>query len=198
MISYDSEFDRSEFDRSEFDRSELDGRAQAARRARGPHRLACAALVASALVVAGCSTSHKAAKAPSSGPASGLGSGSAAPLSSGPAGGSLPASQAASSSDAGSISSTAAVPALVANIEAPATKAGFTIKLHRGSIVKVNPQQPKAGSPVTFVVEPATSKVLSPVPGNAGYYTGAVDGVANVKVSQGGAVIGTLAITVWG
>jgi hypothetical protein len=160
--------------------------------------LACATLVASTLVVAGCSTSHKAAKAPSSAPASGLGSGSAAPLSSAAAGGSLPASPAASSSDAGSISSTAAVPALVANIEAPATKAGFAIKLHRGSVIKVNPQQPKAGSPITFVVDPVTSKVLSPVPGNPGYYTGAVDGVANVKVSQGGSVIGTIAITVWG
>jgi hypothetical protein len=167
-------------------------------RGRRPRRLAAVALAASALVLAGCTTSHKAATSPSSASGSALVSGSAAPLSSGAGGASLPASPAAGSSDAGSISSTAATPALVANIEAPATKAGFTIRLHRGSIVKVNPQQPKAGSPITFVVEPASTKVLNPVPGNAGYYTGAVDGVANVKVTQGGAVIGTLAITVWG
>lgn len=117
-----------------------------------------------------------------------------APLSSGPAASSSVASPVATASEPVS-----SVPpgVLIANIEAPATKAGFKVRLHKGSILKVNPVQPKAGSPLSFALDPAGSKLLVPIVGSDGYFTGAANGVVTVKVSQGGAVIGTLAVTVW-
>jgi hypothetical protein len=86
----------------------------------------------------------------------------------------------------------------VANIEAPATKSGFQIRLHRGSILKVDPQQAKAGSTIAFVLVPAGSSLVTPIAGFPGYYTGAADGVVNITVTQDGAAIGSLSVTVWG
>ncbi len=87
---------------------------------------------------------------------------------------------------------------LIANIQAPATKGGFQIRLHRGSILQVTVPQAKAGTPVTFTLVPATSTSLTPIAGHDGYFNGAQDGVVNVTVTQGGAAIGTLSVTVWG
>jgi len=87
---------------------------------------------------------------------------------------------------------------LVPNIEAPATKGGFQIRLHRGSTLKVEVPQAKAGTAVIFGLVPTTSTFLTPIAGQAGYFTGADDGVVNVTVTQGGVAIGTLSVTVWG
>jgi hypothetical protein len=86
----------------------------------------------------------------------------------------------------------------VANIEAPATKSGFQIRVHRGSILKVDVPQAKAGTPITFTLIPASAQFITPLAGANGFFTAASDGVVNVSVSQGGAAIGTLSVTVWG
>ena len=70
--------------------------------------------------------------------------------------------------------------------------------MHKGSIIKVNAQQPPAGATLTFTVNPATSKTLTPVADHPGYFKGAVDGLAVVSVSAGSTSLGTIAITVWG
>jgi hypothetical protein len=87
---------------------------------------------------------------------------------------------------------------VTANIEAPATKAGFKIRVHRGQILKVNAPQANPNLQLTFALDPAATRALSPIPNANGFYTGAVDGVVTVKVSQAGAVVGTIAVTVWG
>jgi hypothetical protein len=112
----------------------------------------------------------------------------------------FPASPLASAESSLATPVSSAVPGapLVANIEAPATKGGFQIRLHRGSTLKVDASQAKAGTPVTFALVPATSTFLTPIAGHDGFYTGAADGVVNVTVMQGGAAIGTLSVTVWG
>jgi len=86
----------------------------------------------------------------------------------------------------------------VSNIEAPATKAGFRIRVHRGLILKVDVPQAKAGTPITFTLIPASAQFITPIAGANGYYTAASDGVVNVSASQGGAALGTLSVTVWG
>jgi hypothetical protein len=70
--------------------------------------------------------------------------------------------------------------------------------LHRGSILKVDPQQPKSGSTIAFVIVPAGSSLVTPISGLPGYFTGAADGVVNITVTQDGAAIGSLSVTVWG
>ena len=180
-------------------------RPLAARGARGPRLALVAAgtVVASVTFLAGCTAAKKsAAPEPSSGPAS-------AAVSSG---GSAPASSAAASSALFSASApaspTAALPTPVssivpggppvANIEAPATKTGFQIRVHRGSILKVDVPQAAAGTPVTFTLIPASAQFITPLAGENGYFTAAADGVVNVSASQGGAALGTLSVTVWG
>jgi hypothetical protein len=127
-------------------------------------------------------------------------------------GGSAPASSAAASSGLFSASAPAspsaplaspvssAVPgaAPVANIEAPATKTGFQIRVHRGSVLKVDVPQAAAGTPVTFTLIPASAQFITPLAGANGFFTAASDGVVNVSVSQGGPALGTLSVTVWG
>jgi hypothetical protein len=160
------------------------------------------AFVACAAILAACSSTHKTATPPSSASApasSAFSSGPAAPLSSIPIT-AFPASPLASSASALPTPVSSAVPGapLVANIEAPAIKAGFQVRLHKGSTLKVDAPQAKAGTPVTFALVPATSTFLTPIAGQDGFYTGAEDGVVNVTVMQGGAAIGTLTVTVWG
>jgi hypothetical protein len=171
----------------------------------GPASLqsAAAAVVAfgvAAAVLAGCTASHNSATAPSSAPQSSpLSSGPAAALSSVPIT-AFPASPLASAASSLSTPVSSEVPgaALVANIEAPANKGGFQIRLHRGSTLKVDVPQAKAGTAVTYGLVPATSTFLTPIAGHDGFYTGADDGVVNVTVTQGGVAIGTLSVTVWG
>jgi hypothetical protein len=166
-------------------------------------RSASAAVVSVAVLpvifLVGCTSAHPNATTPSSAPASGLASssGPATPLSSAPASPSAAVSSAASSLPT-PVSSAVPGAAPVANIEAPATKSGFQIRLHRGSILKVDPQQPKAGSTIAFVLVPAGSSLVTPISGFPGYFTAAADGVVNVTVTQDGAAIGTLSVTVWG
>jgi hypothetical protein len=158
------------------------------------------AFVGAAAVLAGCTSSHKSATAPSSAPQSSpLSSGPSAPLPSVPIT-AFPASPLASAEASLPTPVSSEVPgaALVANIEAPATKGGFQIRLHRGLTLKVDVPQAKAGTAVTFGLVPATSTFLMPVAGHDGFYTGADDGVVNVTVTQGGVAIGTLSVTVWG
>ncbi|HTC69055.1 MAG TPA: hypothetical protein VK662_05745, partial [Acidothermaceae bacterium] len=160
------------------------------------------AFVGAAAVVASCSSSHKTATPASSAPApasSALSSGPSEALSSVPIT-AFPASPLASAASSLPPPVSSEVPGapLVANIEAPAIKAGFQVRLHKGSIIKVDAPQAKAGTPVTFALVPATSTFLTPIAGQDGYYTGAADGVVNVTVMQGGAAIGTLTVTVWG
>jgi hypothetical protein len=160
------------------------------------------AFVGAAAVLAACSSTHKTATPPTSASAiasSAFSSAPSAPLSSVPIT-AFPASPLASeaSSLASPVSSEVPGAPLVANIEAPATKTGFKIRLHKGSILKVDVPQAKAGTPVTFAMVPATSTYLTAIPGQDGFYTGAEDGVVNVTAMQGGAAIGTLSVTVWG
>jgi hypothetical protein len=162
-----------------------------------PMLSASAAVVLSALFLAGCSSSHPNAAPPSSAPGSVASSGSAAPLSSAP-GSAGPVVSSPAASLPPPVSSAVPGAAPVANIEAPATKAGFQIRLHRASILKVDPQQAKTGSTIAFALVPAGSNVLTPVSGFVGYFTGSSDGVVNVTVTQDGAAIGTLSVTVWG
>jgi hypothetical protein len=86
----------------------------------------------------------------------------------------------------------------VANIEAPATKSGFQIRVHRGSILKVDVPQAPAGAALTFTLIPASAQFITPVAGANGYFTAASDGVVNVSAAQGGTALGTLSVTVWG
>jgi hypothetical protein len=151
------------------------------------------------IFLAGCTSSHPNATAQSSAPGSGAASssGPATALSSAPVSAS-PAVSSAAASLPPPISSAVPGAAPVANIEAPATKSGFQIRLHRGSILKVDPQQAKAGSTIAFALVPAGSSLVTPVSGFPGYYTGAADGVVNITVTQDGAAIGSLSVTVWG
>jgi hypothetical protein len=157
------------------------------------------AFVGAAAVLAGCSSSHSSATAPSTAPQSSpLSSGPSAPLSSVPIT-AFPASPLASAASLPTpVSSEVPGAPLVANIEAPATKGGFQIRLHRGSTLQVEVPQAKAGTAVTFGLVPASSTFLMPIAGHDGFYTGADDGVVNVTVTQGGVAIGTLSVTVWG
>jgi hypothetical protein len=169
----------------------------------GSIRSAAAVLVAfvgSAAVLAGCTSSHPSAAAQSSAPASSAPvSSPAAAFSSVPIS-AFPASPLASAdpSLASPVSSQVPGAALIANIEAPATKGGFQVRLHRGSTLKVTVPQAKAGTPVVFTLIPTTATFLTPIAGHDGYFSGAQDGVVNVTVTQGGAAIGTLSVTVWG
>jgi hypothetical protein len=161
------------------------------------------AFVGSAAVLAGCTSTHKSATTPPSSASapesSAFSSGPAAPLSSVPIT-AFPASPLASSASALPTPVSSEVPGapLVANIEAPAIKAGFQVRLHKGSTLKVDAPQAKAGTPVTYALVPATSTFLTPIAGQDGFYTGAEDGVVNVTVMQGGTALGTLTVTVWG
>ena len=159
--------------------------------------------MASVTFLAGC-TSAKPTAAPTS---SVLESGAVS------SGASAPASSAAAASSGGAVAPTpfasaSALPSPVssavagapptANIEAPATKAGFQIRVHRGSILKVDVPQAAAGTPLTFTLVPASAQFITPIAGFNGYYNASSDGVVNVSVSQGGPSLGTLSVTVWG
>jgi hypothetical protein len=177
-------------------------RPLAARSARGPRLavLAAGTVVASVTFLAGCTAAKSTATSSSSALASGaVSSGASAPASSAAASSAVTSASALASPSAPLPSPvSSAAPSLVANIEAPATKAGFKIRVHRGSILKVDAQQPKAGTPITFTLIPASAQFITPIAGANGYFTAASDGVVNVSVSQGGAAIGTLSVTVWG
>jgi hypothetical protein len=180
-------------------------RSLAARGARGPRLAVVAAgtVVASATFLAGCTAAKSTATPPSSALASGaLSSGASAPASSAAAPSGLASISAFASPSAplsSAVSSAAAGATLpVANIEAPATKTGFQIRVHRGSILKVDVPQSKAGTAITFALIPASAQFITPIDGANGYFTAASDGVVNVSVSQGGAALGTLSVTVWG
>lgn len=177
-----------------------------ARGARGPRLAVVAAgtVVASVTFLAGC-TAAKSTATPSSSsvlvsPA--VSSGASAPASSGAAassGLSSPTPFASSSAALPSpVSSAVAGASPVANIEAPATKTGFQIRVHRGSILKVDVPQAAAGTPLTFTLVPASAQFITPLAGANGYFTATSDGVVNVSVSQGGPSLGTLSVTVWG
>jgi hypothetical protein len=164
-------------------------------------QLAPVALVAGTLLLAGCTSSHSTAGVRASAPpVTAVGSGSVAPLSSGPASGSAVASAVASAavSSTGGASSAATPAPPVANIEAPAPKAGFQIRVHRGLLLKVNVPQAKAGSTLAFALSPSSSTSLKPLAGHDGYFMGAADGVVKVQVSQDGVAAGSLTVTVWG
>ena len=166
-------------------------------------RSAAAVVVAfsgSAAVLAGCTSSHHSATAPSSAVASSALASSPAPALSSVPITAFPASPLASAdaSLASPVSSEVPGASLIANIEAPATKGGFQIRLHRGSTLKVDVPQAKAGTPVVFTLVPAPSTFLTPIAGHDGYFSGAQDGAVNVTVTQGGVAIGTLSVTVWG
>lgn len=174
-----------------------------ARGARGPRlALVAAGTVVAVTFLAGCtSTKKSAAPEPSSGPVSAaVSSGASAPASSAAASSALFSASAPASPTAALASpvSSAAPGPPVANIEAPATKTGFQIRVHRGSILKVDVPQAKAGTPVTFNLIPASAQFITPLAGENGYFTAASDGVVNVSASQGGAALGTLSVTVWG
>jgi hypothetical protein len=176
-----------------------------ARGARGPRLALVAAgtVVASATFLAGCSAAKSTATSSSSAIASGaLSSGASAPASSPAAASSglLSASAAVSPSAALASPVSSAVPGAppVANIEAPATKTGFQIRLHRGSILKVDVPQAPAGATLTFTLIPASAQFITPLAGENGFFTGTSDGVVNVSASAGGAALGTLSVTVWG
>ena len=153
-----------------------------------------------ALVLTGCTGGHKKATALS--PIAPVSSGSApvAVSSAAVASGSAPASSAAPTAAASSTAPVSSLPpgVITAEIEAPATKAGFQIRLHRGSTIKVDAQQAPAGATLTYTVSPASAKTLTPVADHPGFYEGAVDGLAVVSVSAGSTALGTIAITVWG
>ncbi len=152
-----------------------------------------------ALALTGC-TGHKKATALSSVSPVASGSAPVAVSSGAVASGSAPASSAVPTAAASSTAPVSSLPpgVITAEIEAPATKAGFQIRLHRGSTIKVGAQQAPAGATLTFTVSPATAKTLTPVADHPGFYKGAVDGLAVVSVSAGSTALGTIAITVWG
>jgi hypothetical protein len=177
-----------------------------ARGARGPRLALVAAgtIVASVTFLAGCTAAKSTATPPSSAlDSAAVSSGASAPASSPAAAASsglFSASAPASPSAALASPVSSAVPGAppVANIEAPATKTGFQIRVHRGSILKVDVPQAAAGKPITFTLVPASAQFITPLTGSAGYFTAASDGVVNVSVSQGGPSLGTLSVTVWG
>ena len=179
-------------------------RPLAPRGARGPRLALVAAgtVVASVTFLAGCSSTKSTATSSSSGPASAaVSSGGSAPASSAAASSALFSASAPASPSAAvatPVSSAAPGGGPVANIEAPATKTGFQIRVHRGSILKVDVPQAKAGTPITFNLIPASAQFITPLAGANGYFTAASDGVVNVSASQGGAALGTLSVTVWG
>ena len=179
-------------------------RPLAARGARGPRLALVAAgtVVASVTFLAGCTAAKSTATPSSSGPASAaVSSGASAPASSAAASSALfSASAPASPTATLPTPVSSAVPGAppVANVEAPATKTGFQIRVHRGSILKVDVPQAAAGTPVTFTLIPASAQFITPLAGANGYFTAASDGVVNVSASQGGAALGTLSVTVWG
>lgn len=176
-----------------------------ARGARGPRLafVAAGTVVASATFLAGC-TAAKSTATPSSSSvlaSAAVSSGASAPASSAAAssGFSSPSPFASSSAALPSpVSSAVAGASPVANIEAPATKTGFQIRVHRGSILKVDVPQAAAGTPITFTLVPASAQFITPLAGANGYFTATSDGVVNVSVSQGGPSLGTLSVTVWG
>ena len=155
---------------------------------------------AAALALTGCTGGHKKATELSSVSPVASGSAPVAVSSAAVASGSAPASSAAptAASSAPEPVSSLAPGVIIAEIEAPATKAGFQIRLHRGSTIKVDAQQAPAGATLTFTVNPAAAKTLTPIADHPGYYKGAVDGLAVVSVSAGSTALGTIAITVWG
>jgi hypothetical protein len=175
-----------------------------ARSARGPRLAVVAAGTVVALVtfLAGCTAAKPTATSSVSAIASSaLSSGASAPASSAAASSALFSASAPASPSAAlasPVSSGVAGAPPVANIEAPATKTGFQIRVHRGSILKVDVPQAKAGTPITFTLIPASAQFITPISGFNGYYNAASDGVVNVSVSQGGPALGTLSVTVWG
>jgi hypothetical protein len=179
-------------------------RPLAARGARGPRLALVAAgtVVASAAFLAGCTAAKSTATASSSAIASAaVSSGASAPASSAAAAsGFVSPTPLASPSVplASPVSSAVAGSSPVANIEAPATKSGFLIRVHRGSILKVDVPQSAAGAAITFTLIPASAQFITPLAGANGFFTAVSDGVVNVTASQGGAALGTLSVTVWG
>ena len=179
-------------------------RPLAPRGARGPRLALVAAgtVVASVTFLAGCTAAKSTATPSSSGPASAaVSSGASAPASSAAASSALFSASAPASPTAAlpsPVSSAAPGAGPVANIEAPATKTGFQIRVHRGSVLKVDVPQAKAGTPISFTLIPASAQFITPLAGANGYFTAASDGVVNVSASQGGAALGTLSVTVWG
>lgn len=164
--------------------------------------VAAGTVVASVTFLAGCTAAKSTATPPSSALASGaVSSGASAPASSAAASSGLSSPTPFASSSpalASPVSSAVAGAPPVANIEAPATKSGFQIRVHRGSILKVDVPQAAAGTPITFTLVPASAQFITPIAGFNGYYNAASDGVVNVSVSQGGPSLGTLSVTVWG
>jgi hypothetical protein len=165
--------------------------------------VAAGTVVASATFLAGCTAAKSTATPPSSAVASAaLSSGASAPASSAAAASSGFASPTPFASSSAALPSpvSSAVPGAspVANIEAPATKTGFQIRVHRGSILKVDVPQAKAGAAITYTLIPASAQFITPLAGANGFFTAASDGVVNVTASQGGAALGTLSVTVWG
>jgi hypothetical protein len=180
-------------------------RPLASRGARGPRLAVVAAgtVVASVTFLAGCTAAKSTATPPSSALASGaVSSGASAPASSAAAlsSGLVSPTPFASASAAlpSPVSSAVAGAPPVANIEAPATKTGFQIRVHRGSILKVDVPQAAAGTPITYTLVPASAQFITPIAGFNGYYNAVSDGVVNVSASQGGPSLGTLSVTVWG
>jgi hypothetical protein len=164
--------------------------------------VAAGTVVASVTFLAGCTAAKSTATPPSSALDSGaVSSGASAPASSAAASSGLFSASAPASPSAPLASPvSSAVPGAspVANIEAPATKSGFQIRVHRGSILKVDVPQAAAGTPITFTLIPASAQFITPLAGANGFFTAASDGVVNVSASQGGAALGTLSVTVWG
>jgi hypothetical protein len=179
-------------------------RSLAARGARGPRLAVVAAgiVVASATFLAGCTAAKSTATSSSSALASGaVSSGASAPASSAAASSALFSASAPASPSAplaSPVSSAVPGAAPVANIEAPATKTGFQIRVHRGSVLKVDVPQAAAGTPITFTLIPASAQFITPLAGASAFFTAVSDGVVNVSASQGGAALGTLSVTVWG
>jgi hypothetical protein len=153
-----------------------------------------------ALALTGCTGGHKKATALSSVSAVASGSAPVAISSAAVSSASAPASSAAATAASSAPPPVSSLPPgiITAEIEAPATKAGFQIRLHRGSTIKVDAQQAPAGATLTFTVSPATAKTLTPIADHPGYYKGTTDGLATVSVSAGSTALGTIAITVWG
>jgi hypothetical protein len=179
-------------------------RPLAARRARDLRLAVVAAGTAAASVtlLAGC-TVAKPTATPSSSAAldsAAVSSGASAPASSVAASSGLtsPTPFASDSALPSAVSSASGSASPVANIEAPATKDGFRVMVHRGLILKVDVPQAAAGTPLTFTLVPASAQFITPIAGFNGYFNASSDGVVNVSVSQGGPSLGTLSVTVWG
>jgi hypothetical protein len=164
--------------------------------------VAAGTVVASVTFLAGCTAAKSTATQPSSSglASAAVSSGASAPASSAAASSALsaPTPFASASALPSPVSSAVAGAPPVANIEAPATKTGFQIRVHRGSILKVDVPQAAAGTPITYTLVPASAQFITPLAGFNGYFNAASDGVVNVSVSQGGPSLGTLSVTVWG